>query len=235
MIWGSGEAVKGVVSLPQKDTCDTLIFGPKYSFAVIDQKYIERKDIEERLRRLAIDISLFNQTACSSPQAIFLEKGEVTAKALAMMLAKAFGGLPGHIITVNKPDAMCLNIINVRGEYLLSEDKGIVVPKDLSWTILLDPSPGLPEPIQGRCVFIKEVDDLDQVAAWTTRKVQTIATCIEDREKMTQFADKASYMGADRFVEPGEMNDFTLPWDGIRPLSRMVRWTTVRRREDAQR
>lgn len=228
--WGSGEAVRAVVALPQKETCDTLVFGPKYSLAVFDQAYLSRADLPDALRRLAIDAALFDQTACSSPQVVFVEKGERSSRWFAEALAKGFEALPVRLRSAPLPEPLSLRVINARGAYLLDESRDVVMPKDLGWTVLLDRSPGLPEPVQGRCVFVREADDLGEVAERITRKVQTVAICIDDPRKRQDFTDKASYRGVDRFVQPGEMNDFTLPWDGLMPLGRMVRWVTIRRK-----
>lgn len=228
--WGSGEAVRSVAALPQKETCDTIIFGPKYSLAVFDQAFLGRTDRDDILNRLAQDVVLFDQTACSSPQVAFVERGPFTARRFAEALAQGFERLSPRLRRTDMPERMCLDVINSRGTYLLSEDKDVVMPKDLGWTILIDGEEGLPEPVQGRCVFVREVNDLMEIVPHITRKVQTVALCVEDRRRMRELADHMSCAGVDRFVMPGEMNDFTLPWDGIMPLSRMVRWITVRRK-----
>lgn len=230
--WGSGEAVRAVAALPQKETCDTIIFGPKYSMAVFDQAFLSGEGLEDVLRKLAQDVVLFDQTACSSPQVVVLEKGAVSARRFAEALSRGFEALPTKLRRTQMPERQCLEVISARGTYLLSEDRDIVMPQDLGWTILIDREEGLPEPVQGRCVFVREVNDLNDVMAHITRKVQTIALCIRDREKARAFADGASAAGVDRFVMPGEMHDFTLPWDGIMPLNRMVRWVTIRRRSE---
>lgn len=229
VVWGGSEAVRGVAALPQKDTCDLLVFGPKYSLAVFDQEYLARGDADEALRQLAMDVALFDQTACSSPQVVVLEKGAVSSRQFAERMAASMEKLPARLLGARRPEARSLDIINARGRYFLSEDRDLVAPRDLSWTILLDREDGLPEPVQGKCLFVREADDLEDVAGWLTRRVQTIALCIEDDEKRDAFAERASYAGVDRFVLPGGMNDFTLPWDGMLPLSRMVRWVTMRR------
>jgi hypothetical protein len=232
VVWGGSEAVRGVAGLPQKDTCDLLVFGPKYSLAVFDQAWLARDGVDASLRQLAIDVALFDQTACSSPQVVLIEKGKVSVRQFAERMAGHMGSLPRRLLDVKRPEARCLDIINARGRYLLSEDKDVVAPRDLGWTMLVDQERGLPEPVQGRCLFVREVEDLQEAAEWLTRKVQTIALCIDDPDKRRAFAERASYAGVDRFVLPGSMNDFTLPWDGMLPLSRMVRWTTIRREKD---
>ncbi|MDW5563824.1 MAG: acyl-CoA reductase [Methanomassiliicoccus sp.] len=232
LAWGGSEAVRSVAALPQKDTCDILLFGPKYSLAVFDQAFLAREDLDNALKPLAMDVALFDQTACSSPQVAIVERGAMSAREFAEHMARCLETLPRRMLGTRRPEARCLDIINVRGAYLLSEDKDIVMPGDLGWTILIDQDAGLPEPVQGKCLFVREVGDLLEAAEWLTRRVQTVALCIEDPDRRMAFANKASYIGVDRFVLPGSMNDFALPWDGMLPLGRMVRWTTIRRNDN---
>lgn len=229
IVWGGSEAVRGVAALPQKDTCDLLVFGPKYSLTVFDQRFLGRSNLEDSLKQMAMDVALFDQAACSSPQVAFVERGEVTAREFAERMARCMGTLPQRLLDVPRPEARCLDIINARGNYLLSVDKDVISSGGLEWTMLLDGETDLPEPVQGRCLFVREVDDLMKVAEQLTRKVQTVALCIDDVERKMEFAERASYAGVDRFVLPGNMNDFSLPWDGVLPLSRMVRWITMMR------
>ena len=100
--------------------------------------------------------------------------------------------------------------------------------EDLSWTILLNDEICLEEPIQGKCIFIKEIGDINEVLPFITRKIQVICIGIQDSIKKKEFAKNATYYGADRIVAPGKMHDFDLPWDGIMTLNRLVRWVFIK-------
>ena len=151
--WGSGEAVRAVAALPQKETCDTIIFGPKYSMAVFDQAFLSGEGLEDVLRKLAQDVVLFDQTACSSPQVVVLEKGAVSARRFAEALSRGFEALPTKLRRTQMP-RQYLELS--APHYLLSEDRDIVMPKDRLDNIV-DREEGL-EPVQGRCVFVREVN-----------------------------------------------------------------------------
>ena len=229
IIWGSSEAVSAVTALPQKEHCEIIPFGPKYSFAVFDREYIESEHFEEALANSVTDIAIFNQMACSSPQVIFFEKTKhYTIKEIAEKMKLYFEKLPERLLTQYIPQEMASRIINARGMYLLDENKEILKSDDLAWTIFIDDAINLEEPVQGKCIFIKEIDDVDIVLDLITRKIQAMSVCILNVDKRREFAKAATYRGVDRIVMPGKIHDFDLPWDGILTLNRLVRWVILK-------
>ena len=227
VIWGGGDSVKAITALPQKETCETIPFGPKYSFGVFDRGSVEGADFRQDLRKVLRDVLLFNQMACSSPQVLFFEKGGKTLGEIAQIMKEEFSALPERVLDRPIPQHIASKIINARGMYLLSDDKEAVAPDGLDWTILINKEPGLEEPIHGGCVFIKEVGDIGDVLPFVTRKIQAIVLCTTDNVRREAFAKAATEKGADRIVLPGAAHDFTLPWDGIMALNRLVRWTIL--------
>lgn len=229
IIWGSSEAVSAVTALPQKEHCEIISFGPKYSFAVFDREYIESDHFEEALENSVMDIAIFNQMACSSPQVIFFEKNNYfTIKEIAQRMKFYFEKLPERLLTQYIPQEMASRIINARGMYLLDENKDILKSDDLAWTIFIDDAINLEEPVQGKCIFIKEIDEVDKVLDLITRKIQAMSVCILNPDKKREFAKTATYKGVDRIVMPGKIHDFDLPWDGILTLNRLVRWVILK-------
>lgn len=228
IIFGGSEAVSAISRLPCRDHCETIIFGPKYSFAAYDREYIESDRFGKSLEALAKDVAVFNQMACSSPHVVFFEKSRRSLDEIASLFQGAFERLPPALREQPISSGLAARIINARAMHLLSENRNCIAPKDLGWTILVSSDPGLEEPLQGKCIFIKEVESLDDVIPLVNHKIQAIAIGILDPLKRESFARQAGYRGADRIVIPGTMHDFTLPWDGILTLNRLVRWVILR-------
>ena len=226
--WGGSEAIRVITSLPQKEHCETIIFGPKYSFGVFDKDFINNNIFDKALDDAIKDVVIFNQMACSSPHVYFFEKSKYSLKEISFKIKSSFEKIPDKLIKELLPWGVALNIINTRGIYLLSVDKDILKSEDLSWTILLNDEICLEEPIQGKCIFIKEIGDINEVLPFITRKIQVICIGIQDSIKKKEFAKNATYYGADRIVAPGKMHDFDLPWDGIMTLNRLVRWVFIK-------
>ena len=228
IIWGGSEAVSAVTALPQKEHCEIISLGPKYSFGVFDMEFIESEYFEKALENSVTDIAIFNQMACSSPQVLFFEKSKYSIQEIAKKIKFHFEKLPKKLLKQYIPQGTASKIINIRGMYLLEDNKDILKSDDLGWTILINADINLEEPVQGKCIFIKEIDDIDKVLDLITRKIQAMIVCILNPDKKREFAKNATYKGVDRIVIPGKIHDFDLPWDGILILNRLVRWVILK-------
>ena len=228
VIWGGADAIRAITALPQKEHCETIVFGPKYSFGAFDRAFIESDQFDRAIENAVRDVTVFNQMACSSPHVFFFEKSRYSIEEIAKKMRIAFEKLPVKLLHQPIPAGTAAKIINARAMHLLSFDKNAVKPDDLSWTILVNNEVALEEPVQGKCIFIKEVRDIDEVMALITRKVQAISVGIADPDRKRNFARRAAYNGVDRVVAPGKMHEFDLPWDGIMSLNRLVRWALLK-------
>ncbi|QYZ79896.1 acyl-CoA reductase [Methanofollis formosanus] len=228
VIYGGSEAIRSILALPQKDHCETIVFGPKYSFSVFDRAYIESERFEKALENSVKDIAVFNQMACSSPQVLFFEKSRYSLEEIGSKMKGYFEQLPPLLRHQDTDSAILANTINMRSRFLLSDHQNIIVPDDLGWTILMDTTTRLEDPIHGKCIFIKEIESVNNVFDLITRKIQAVTVCIGDEEKRCSFAREATYRGVDRIVVPGATHDYDQPWDGILPLSRLVRWVILK-------
>jgi len=233
IIWGGGDSVRSITALPQKETCEVIPFGPKYSFGVFDRGSVEGADFRAALRKTLQDVLLFDQMACSSPQVLFFEKSGKPLREIAQIMQEEFGHLPQHLLGRPIPQYIASRIVNARGMYMLSDDKDVVAPEGLDWTILISRDPGFEEPIHGGCIFIKEVEDINEVLPHITRKIQAIVLVTVDEKRGEAFAKIATERGADRIVLPGAAHDFVLPWDGVMALNRLVRWTILYPKRDS--
>jgi len=227
VIWGGKEAVDSISLLPKKTTCKDLMFGPKYSFAVFHKSAIESLDFERYLEKLVMDIITFDQKACSSPQVIFVEKTNLFINEIGKSLSKAFEKVLKRYKNFSLEEAISAKIINKRGEYLLSLDKMIYKSKGLEYTILINNEICLEEPVFGRTIFLKEVDNILEVIPLVTNKVQTIGLASEDLEKTIEFAEKVTSKGVNRVTSFGAMNFYDSPWDGSLIISELVRWCSL--------
>jgi hypothetical protein len=228
IVWGSEDAVKGVLSLPTTAHCDTIIFGPKYSFSIIDKESIEADNFEEVVSNAIDDVTLFNQVACSSPHVFYFEKNRLGLEKIIDMIKERFVELNNSNKLNELPQDLCANVLNARAQYYLDPDFNVISANDLSWTILVNDNVGLEEPVNGRTIFVKEIDDIEVIQEFITRKVQCVSFMMKNAVKRERIAKALSYLGIDRICEVGKMHEFTIPWDGMFPLSRMVRWVSLR-------
>jgi hypothetical protein len=227
VVWGGKQAVESIVALPQREWCETVIFGPKYSFGVVDRETIKSEEFSEVLEAFSRDIIAFDQTACSSPHVIFFEKNEKNIEDITKIFSKMLMRVSDKYPKTQLDHFIASKIINKRAEYYLDTKKDIIAPRELDWTILVDNNITLEEPIQSRTIFIKEVKSIFEVIPLITKKVQTIGLAVQDMETKKRFSDLATYRGVARCVKPGMMNDYETPWDGVLFLNRLVRWCSI--------
>ncbi len=224
--WGGEEAVKAINLLPKKTTCKDIVFGPKYSFAVLDKNVIESDDCESYMDKLVLDTAMFQQKACSSPQQLFIERSSVPLRKVVEKLSKAFEKLDRRYLNI-LDESTAAEIINKRGIYSLSIDKDLCCSKGLNYTILINNEAVLEEPVGGRCLFLKEINSIFEVKNLITKRIQTIGIASKDRDRILKFADIVTPLGVDRIVNLGLMNIYDFPWDGCFMINELIRWCSI--------
>ena len=227
VIWGGQEAVDAISKTTKMSHCEDVVFGPKYSFGVVDKAALESDDFPKIVRRLINDIIVFDQSACSSPQVIFLENGDKDLNDIGKIFEEEFKLASKRTPKLGIDQHIASKIINIRAEYALAPEKDIIFTKENDWTILMDNEIKLEEPVQSRTVFLKSVNSVMDCIELITPRIQTIGVAIYDKDKLVKFSDAATYNGVARCVQPGQMNFYDSPWDGILFLSRLVRWVTL--------
>jgi hypothetical protein len=229
MIWGGAEAVSQVRGLPFPHWARVVVFGPRLSAAAMDaETWGNRTERSSWCRRIARDVWQFDQQACSSPQALFLERGaRCDPGEFLEDLRQAFQEEnrqhPRRQIEPALTSAICL----ARASWLLSDaGNRALFPASPDWTILLGTGAEMPNPTQGRTLSVLVVDDLLKVISKFDGTLQTLGLGVRDAQKEERLAQAAGRSGVDRIVKLGRMHVLSSPWDGtelIRPMVRLVR------------
>jgi Acyl-CoA reductase (LuxC) len=226
MIWGGAEAVSQVRGLPFPHWAHVVVFGPRISAAAMDAETWEnRTERSSWCRRIARDVWQFDQQACSSPQALFLERGAGCDPAeFVEDLKQAFQEEnrqhPRQQIEPALTSAICL----ARASWLLKDEGNrALFPASPDWTILLGTGAEMPNPTQGRTLSVLIVDDLLEVISKFDGTLQTLGLGIKDARKEEILALAAGRSGVDRIVKLGRMHVFGSPWDGTELIRTMVR------------
>lgn len=230
MIWGGDEAVTQIRSLPFPNWARIAVFGPRLSVAAMDAA--SWGDKSARLswcRRLARDVWQFEQKACSSPQALFLEKDPTCDPGEFIEdLRRAFDE-ENHLHPRRIADsALTTAICQARASWLLDNvAHRALFPGSPDWTILLGEGRAIPKPTQGRTLSVLVVDSLFDPISRFDGTVQALGLGLSDPIKEESLATAAAKRGVDRIVKIGRMHVFSSPWDGsdlIRPMVRLVRY-----------
>ena len=224
MIWGGKEAIEEISSYDKKiETCEDVIFGPKYSFSIIDKDLIENNEnLKKNMEKLAYDILFSEQNSCTSPHVLVCETTYQELEKIAFELKKAFDNLPSKYKKKEITMFQASNIIKTRSKYAFSDNKKVIKSEGNEWTILLDNELKLEDPVGSRTIFIKPCDDLNKIINLITPRIQTIGYAFGNNKKLTELGKKLNQKGVSRIVPLGQMNYYDLPWDGKLLLTRLV-------------
>ncbi|HTW32674.1 MAG TPA: acyl-CoA reductase [Candidatus Sulfotelmatobacter sp.] len=229
MIWGGEEAVSQVRALPFPHWARVVVFGPRLSVCAMDAgTWADRNGRTSWCRRIARDVWQFEQQACSSPQALFLERdgGSDPAEFVAELKRAFEEENRAHPRIMIEP-ALTSAICRARASWLLDDAAHRAsFPQSADWTILEGEGIEIPEPTQGRTLSVLMADDLAGVISRFDGTVQTLGMAVKDAARESKLAEIAGGHGVDRVVRLGQMHVFGSPWDGmdlIRPMTRLVR------------
>lgn len=224
--WGGAESVETIAGYPSRIGAETVVFGPKLSFAVISSEALSSEQEAKKLaRRLAVDVSVFDQTGCASPHNLYIERGGVVSPTqfrslLAESMAKTELQIPKPMMSIEQVS----QVHSIRGVY---DFKGSVEGSpSMSWTLLSDSDPQLMPPVYSRVLFIHEVESIMESLPYISDNIQTIGMAASP-EKSQAYAEQATALGVSRLPAIGRMLNFEMPWDGIMLLDRLVRWNTL--------
>ncbi|SPF40205.1 putative Long-chain-fatty-acyl-CoA reductase [Candidatus Sulfotelmatobacter kueseliae] len=229
MIWGGAESVSEVRALPFPHWARVVVFGPRLSVAAMDAgAWGCRNERPSWCRRIARDVWQFEQQACSSPQTLFLERGDDCdpgefVEDLKCAFQEENRAHPRREIEPALTSAIC----QARASWLLDDAANRAwFPGSPDWTILLGKGVDIPEPTQGRTLSVLVAEDLMEVVSRFDGTVQTLGLAIKDAAREETLAAAAGRHGVDRVVRLGQMHVFGSPWDGVdlvRPMVRLVR------------
>jgi len=224
--WGGREAVETVTGYPSKYDCETVIFGPKVSFAVVSKEMLSDEQAAKKLaRRVSVDVSVFDQSGCASAHNLFIEKGgAVSPERFCQILNESMGKTEIQIPKPTMSPEQVSAVHSIRGVY---DFCGLSMGSEtMSYSILLDDKDELHKPVYSRVLFVHAVDSIMQAVKHVTEDIQTIGVEATP-EQAIAFAEAATPNGAVRFPQIGRMLNFEMPWDGIVLIDRLVTWNTL--------
>ena len=222
IIWGGLDAVSSIISIPKKPFCEDIVFGPKYSYVVLDEEATSKSNLA---LKLAFDISMFDQNACSSPHTIFIEtENKEILNSFGEKLSIAMDKVNKLIPKKSISESKAMEIHEIRSE---NEFSGTVFSsKDTSWTVVISKNDKLEKPCFSRVVFLKSISNATDLSTFNNKKIQTIGI-VMNKEKRLKLIDTLSLHGGDRSPTIGDMSTYENPWDGMFVMDRLVRWVTT--------
>lgn len=228
IVWGGPEAVRAVTSYLRLEHCEDVVFGPKFSLGIIDQATMQDNEARsEALTAFCRQAVMFEQAACSSPQIIFVEAPNMDLERLGNLVANEMKKVCDRFPKRAIEQFTSSQIMRTRAYYGMRPETSVRASNDLTYTILLEHGAVLREALQSRTLYIMVIDDMKQIIPLLSQKIQTIGVAFIDAQKRLAFGEAAALRGVARCVNPALMNIYETPWDGMLPITRLVRWCRI--------
>ena len=207
--------------------------GHKVSFAAIGKEEIaSAEDARALARRLAYDVSVWDQQGCLSPQLCYVERGGgVTPEEFAQLLGEALAEyateLPPRRLGFEERAA----VQRFRQEAEWRGDKLITSSESTDWTVTVEHDARFLPTCLNRCVRLQVVESIavlaDVLRPQRTQLEAAGLACAADR--FASFAEMLITSGVRRICHIGTMQQPPLSWrQGGRPrVAEWVEWAEV--------
>ncbi len=233
MIWGGDRTIASIKALPSKPRCVDIAFADRYSFAMINGKAILEAD-ESKISRLAQDFYndtyLMDQNACSSPQVILWEVGELRSCDVEKAKERFWGAV--YDLAVKKyvlQDAVSVDKYTLFCEEAVGNEniESVTRRGNLLYRLELKSLPSDIVSHRGKAGFFFEYNltNREELFKVITEKFQTITQFGVDSSELAQQIAEAHLRGIDRIVPIGKAMDIGAVWDGhelIEELTRII-------------
>jgi hypothetical protein len=222
--WGGREAVESIMNLPRRFGTEDVVFGPKVSFAVIGCEYLLSTEVAKKAAGLlAYDCAVNDQQGCNSPHTVFVETGgQVKPEDFAALLGHELDALRQRLPLTEVAPGAVMKVLTKRAEYDM-RGRAFYSP-DITWTVLFgEHDEGLGDPCYLRTLYVRPVDDVFAIAKLCSINTQTAGLALSPERRLA-LAEALTAHGVERCPELGSMSLYDTPWDGMFPISRLVRW-----------
>jgi phenylacetate-CoA ligase len=223
--WGGEEMIESYRrNLPKE--VKLLDFGPKVSLQVISQEGLSRKNLALVANSVVEDIIAWDQSACASPQNLFLQEG-INEGELLKAIDQAFQDAPRRG-EISEDEAVEILKEYYRGLYSEIMNKGVVLKGEEHLLHLEDQKYLRPSPLHRSLIIkrFKDENDLFQNLESFNYYLQSCSYLLGDNEK-DNYLTHLCLAGIKRFAPLG-----TITWgmegaphDGrqvLRELTRMI-------------
>lgn len=239
--YGSADACAHVRSQLRSDQ-RYVEHGHKLSLGLISLDYLRELGVEEVARRIAEDVSTFNQHACIAPQAYLIEERQGSARELGGALACALARYAEHcpLGDLEEAEAAALQLRRAAGAWHAASNPDAEQwrASGLDWTLQLTRELMPLSAAGNRDLRLVACTDLHEAVAKLApigRHLQNVGLGVLSHE-LFDTASALARIGACRISEPGHMAEPSLIWrhDGEACLARLVRFCDVEMHRSAK-
>ncbi len=227
LLWGGDQTVARLRAVPIRPAAHELMFGDRFSFAVLRPDAVLKADPESRsalAERLFRDAYWYDQLACASPRLLVWVGTEAQVKEARRLLmeelaqviaARGYQCPPGPAIAKLTFTYQALIDRPVEHVHQFGDNLVVLSLKDFSAFDRGHPGFGL--------FFEARVDALSDLVTFVKRSDQTVVAHGFSDNELTAFARSLHGRGVDRIVGFGDALSFGRFWDGYDLLAELTR------------
>ncbi|MCM3728464.1 acyl-CoA reductase [Neobacillus cucumis] len=216
-----------------------LSYGHKISFAYIGKEALTPDLYYDTIKKMAEDVSIYDQQSCLSPQTIYVEEGgSISSKQFAQMLGAELERYHKKRPRAKLNDEESMAIQRVRSRYQLESvqhDNAAVFSShaDTSWTVIFHKETGFEGSPLNRLVHVYSVESVESVLSAIKPYQPYLQSCglAVSPNRLVSLANQLGTYGVNRICSIGEMNQAKPGWhhDGRFNLLDLVRMTDIER------
>jgi len=208
--------------------------GHKISFAAIGAESLADADAAQHLaRRLAYDVSLWDQQGCLSPQLCYVESGgRVSPTDFAHMLANGLRHYAGELPprALNFEERAAVSRFRQEAEWRGTSTPALLATTDTTdWTVSIEDNAEFVPSCLHRCIRVKVIDTLSDVGAAVlphSRYLEAAGVAVGE-QRFEQIAEMLAACGVHRICPIGAMQRPPLSWQqsGRPRVADWIQWT----------
>lgn len=212
-----------------------VVHGHKISLAMVGREALADEESAQKLAaRLAMDVIMFDQRACVSPQLCYVETGgAVTTARFAELVGKELDALTKILpaASINLDTAASLGMERNIALFQAAQDDGMHVFAGPSHTVVHESAPTFTGVLPARYLRVCPVTELEDVLELTRGKgefLQNVGLACS-RERAQTLAEKLACAGVSHITTPGSMHKPSMRWkhDGMACFADLVRYTDI--------
>jgi acyl-CoA reductase LuxC len=209
--------------------------GHKLSLGIVSRRYLTERGSEEVARRIAEDVSTFNQHACIAPQAYLVEGDVPSVRGFASSVAKAMAAYAERcpLGSLDEEDAASLQLRRAADAWHAAArpECDLWHAAGFDWTVTLSDHLAGITGAGNRVLRIVPVRDLRDAVA----RLDPLAAYLQNvglgatGDELSTIAVALARKGACRICEPGRMAAPSMMWrhDGVPCVAALLRWCDI--------
>jgi acyl-CoA reductase-like NAD-dependent aldehyde dehydrogenase len=236
LAFGGETAITSLARQTRPDA-KSVFHGPKVSLAYVGRGALSRANLAHAARRLALDVSLYDQQGCLSPHAVYAERGGAVtpldlAAAIGEALQESAEALPRREPSATESAALQLYRAQARFDASASPDTSVLASSSgTRWTVVCEGGARFEPGPAHRTVRVHSItgpEEFERAVAGSARYIEALGL-EETNPRRAGLVARFAALGIPRIAGLGLLQRPSPlgTHGGVRRLEPFVTWVTV--------